>query len=297
MTPTLRQLHYLKLLSEHGSFSRAADAAHVTQPTLSAGVAELEKILGAKVVERARSGVILTAAGREAVARAEVILAQTDDLVQAVRAAGLPLAGRFRLGVIPTIAPFVLPRTLPVLRREYPKLRLFLREDLTSRLVADLRAGALDAALIALPYDMNGLSWSHVSDDELLAAAPANHRIAGAARVTAKELEGDDLILLEDGHCLRDHALAACGLAPPKASDEESFAATSLPTLVQMVSSGLGVTFLPAMAVEAGLTENASVTVRPLAAAHASREIVVAWRAGSSRAAEGRLLAEVFGRN
>jgi LysR family hydrogen peroxide-inducible transcriptional activator len=297
MTPTLRQLQYLKLLAEHGSFSKAADAAHVTQPTLSAGIAELEKILGAKVVERARGGVILTAAGREAVGRAGVILAQADDLVQAVRAAGQPLAGRFRLGVIPTIAPFVLPRTLPVLRREYPKLRLFLREDLTSRLVADLRTGALDAALIALPYDMTGLHWAHVSDDELLAAAPANHRIAGATRVTAKELEGDDLILLEDGHCLRDHALAACGLAPPKTSDDESFAATSLPTLVQMVSSGLGVTFLPAMAVEAGLTDHAAVTIRPLAAAHASREIVVAWRAGSSRAVEGRLLAELFGRD
>ena len=296
MTPTLRQLQYLKLLSEHGSFSKAADAAHVTQPTLSAGIAELEKILGAKVVERARSGAILTAAGREAVGRAETILAQADDLVQAVRAAGQPLAGRFRLGVIPTIAPFVLPKTLPVLRREYPKLRLFLREDLTSRLVADLRTGALDAALIALPYDMSGLQWAHVSDDELLAAAPANHRIAGATRVTAKDLEGDDLILLEDGHCLRDHALAACGLSPPKTSDDESFAATSLPTLVQMVSSGLGVTFLPAMAVEAGLTDHAAVTIRPLAAAHASREIVVAWRAGSSRAAEGRLLADVFGR-
>ncbi|MBX7249454.1 MAG: hydrogen peroxide-inducible genes activator [Caulobacteraceae bacterium] len=296
MTPTLRQLQYLKLLNDHGSFSRAAEAAHVTQPTLSAGIAELERILGATVVERARAGAILTAAGREAVSRAEAILAQAEDLVQAVRDAGQPLTGRFRLGVIPTIAPYVLPKALPLLRQAFPRLRLFLREDLTGRLVADLRSGALDAALIALPYDMSGLQWAHVSDDELLAAAPANHRIAGASRVTAKELEGDDLILLEDGHCLRDHALAACGLNPPKASDEESFAATSLPTLVQMVSSGLGVTFLPAMAVEAGLTDNASVTVRPLAAEHASREIVVAWRAGSSRAAEGRLLADVFGR-
>jgi len=296
MTPTLRQLQYLKLLNEHGSFSRAAEAAHVTQPTLSAGIAELEKILGAPVVERARSGVILTAAGREAAGRAQSILAQAEDLVQAVRAAGQPLSGRFRLGVIPTIAPYMLPRALPLLRREFPKLKLFLREDLTGRLVADLRAGALDAALIALPYDMAGLRWTHVSDDELLAAAPANHRMAGSARVTASDLEGDDLILLEDGHCLRDHALAACGLSPPKTSDDEGFAATSLPTLVQMVSSGLGVTFLPAMAVEAGLTEHAAITVRPLAAAHASREIVVAWRAGSSRAAEGVLLAEIFGR-
>jgi LysR family hydrogen peroxide-inducible transcriptional activator len=295
MLPTLRQLQYLKLLSEHGSFSRAADSAHVTQPTLSAGIQELEKILGAAVVDRARSGVILTAAGQEAVRRAQDILTRTEDLVQAARGAGLPLAGRFRLGVIPTVAPYLLPRALPLLRDRFPKLRLFLREDLTQRLIASLKAGALDAALIALPYDMSGLDWAHVEDDELLAAAPANHPMAASARVDPDSLSGDDLILLEDGHCLRDHALAACGLEPPKGvGDEESFAATSLPTLVQMIGSGLGVSFLPAMAVQAGLTDNAAVTVRPLTTANSSREIVVAWRAGSTRAPEGRLLAETL---
>ena len=142
---------------------------------------------------------------------------------------------------------------------------------------------------------MTGLDWAHVEDDELLAAAPANHPMAGQARVDPDSLRGDDLILLEDGHCLRDHALAACGLEPPKGvGDEESFAATSLPTLVQMIGSGLGVSFLPAMAVEAGLTDRTAITVRPLAAAHPSREIVVAWRAGSSRGVEGRLLAETL---
>jgi LysR family hydrogen peroxide-inducible transcriptional activator len=295
MLPTLRQLQYLKLLSEHGSFSRAADSAHVTQPTLSAGIQELEKILGAAVVDRARSGVILTAAGQEAVRRAQDILTRTEDLVQAARGAGLPLAGRFKLGVIPTVAPYLLPRALPVLRDRFPKLRLFLREDLTQRLITALKAGALDAALIALPYDMSGLDWAHVEDDELLAAAPANHPMAASTRVDPDSLRGDDMILLEDGHCLRDHALAACGLEPPRGvGDEESFAATSLPTLVQMIGSGLGVSFLPAMAVQAGLTDNAAVTVRPLATAHSSREIVVAWRAGSTRAAEGRLLAETL---
>ncbi|PHY13290.1 LysR family transcriptional regulator [Caulobacter sp. B11] len=292
MLPTLRQLQYLKLLSEHGSFSRAAEACHVTQPTLSAGIQELEKILGAAVVDRARSGVILTAAGQEAVRRGNAILNQTEDLVQAARGAGQPLAGRFRLGVIPTVAPYLLPRALPVLRERFPKLRLFLREDLTQRLIAALKAGALDAALIALPYDMTGLAWAHVEDDELLAAAPANHPMALQDRVSPESLEGDDMILLEDGHCLRDHALAACGLEPPRGvGDEESFAATSLPTLVQMIGSGLGISFLPAMAVEAGLTDHAAVTVRPLNTAKSSREIVVAWRAGSSRADEGRLLA------
>ncbi|WP_035033892.1 hydrogen peroxide-inducible genes activator [Caulobacter sp. AP07] len=300
MLPTLRQLQYLKLLSEHGSFSRAAEACHVTQPTLSAGIQELEKILGAPVVDRARSGVILTAAGQEAVRRAEAILAQAEDLVQAARGAGQPLAGRFRLGVIPTVAPYLLPRALPVLRDRFPKLRLYLREDLTHRLIASLKSGALDAALIALPYDMTGLDWAHVEDDELLAAAPANHRMAAFERVDPESLRGDDMILLEDGHCLRDHALAACGLEPPPRhggmgiGEEESFAATSLPTLVQMIGSGLGVSFLPSMAVAAGLTQNAPVTIRPLDSAHSSREIVVAWRNGSSRSAEGRLLAQTL---
>jgi LysR family hydrogen peroxide-inducible transcriptional activator len=218
MLPTLRQLQYLKLLSEHGSFSRAAEACHVTQPTLSAGIQELEKILGAPVVDRARSGVILTAAGQEAVRRAEAILAQAEDLVQAARGAGQPLAGRFRLGVIPTVAPYLLPRALPALRDQFPKLKLYLREDLTHRLIAALKSGALDAALIALPYDMTGLDWAHVEDDELLAAAPANHRMAAFDRVDPDSLRGDDMILLEDGHCLRDHALAACGLEPPRES-------------------------------------------------------------------------------
>ncbi len=294
MLPTLRQLQYLKLLAEHGSFSRAADAAHVTQPTLSAGVQELEKILGAPVVDRNRSGVILTAAGAEAVSRAGAILTQAEDLVQATRGAGQPLCGRFRLGVIPTVAPFLLPKALPALRRQFPKLKLFLREDLTSRLITGLKAGALDAALIALPYDTTGLDWAHVDDDELLAAFPANHPLTASARISPARMQGEEMILLEDGHCLREHALAACGLNPPKPSDEESFAATSLPTLVQMVGSGLGVSFLPAMAVDAGLARAAEVTVRPLDAKNPSREIVVAWRAGSSRAVEGRLLAEVL---
>jgi LysR family hydrogen peroxide-inducible transcriptional activator len=294
MLPTLRQLHYLKLLAENGSFGRAAEAAHVTQPTLSAGIQELERTLGAAVVDRARSGVILTAVGEEALRRATVILNEAEELVEAAKNAGQPLTGRFRLGVIPTIAPFLLPGALPLLRERHPKLRLFLREDLTQRLIALLKAGQLDAALIALPYDMSGLQWAHVADDELLAAVPSSHPLARETSATPEALEKEGLILLEDGHCLREHALSACGLKPPKAADEEAFAATSLPTLVQMVGSGLGVTFLPRMAVSAGLAEAAPVAVRPIAAEHPTREIVIAWRAGSNRAVEGRLLAEVM---
>ena len=294
MLPTIRQLQYLKHLAEQGSFGRAADAAHVTQPTLSAGIQELERTLGAPVVDRARSGIILTTAGEEALRRATVILNEAEELVEAAKNAGQPITGRFRLGVIPTIAPFLLPRALPLLRESFPKLRLFLREDLTHRLIASLKAGQLDAALIALPYDMTGLNCAHVGEDELLAAMPSGHPLALQPSASPEDLEREGLILLEDGHCLREHALAACGLKPPKASEEESFAATSLPTLVQMVGSGLGVTFLPAMAVDAGLAQAAPVAIRPIDADHPHREIVVAWRAGSNRGVEGKLLAETL---
>jgi LysR family hydrogen peroxide-inducible transcriptional activator len=294
MLPTLRQLQYLRLLAEHGSFSRAADAAHVTQPTLSAGIQELERALEAPVVDRARSGVILTAVGEEVVRRGNDILARTEDLVQAAHAAGQPLTGRFRLGVIPTIAPFLLPRALPLLRDRFPKLKLFLREDLTHRLIEGLKSGALDAALIALPYDTTGLETAPVSEDELLAMAPANHPLTARATVSPDELQDNGLILLEDGHCLREQALSVCGLHAPRGGDEGGFAATSLYTLVQMVGSGLGVSLLPAMAVEAGLAEDAPVAIRPIDFGKPSRRIVVAWRAGSSRGVEGRLLADTL---
>jgi LysR family hydrogen peroxide-inducible transcriptional activator len=292
MLPTLRQLQYLKLLAEHGSFSRAAEAASVSQPALSAGIQELEKVLGAPVVERTRGAVQLTAVGAEAVSRAEDVLARTEDLVEAARNAGRPLSGRLRLGVIPTVAPFLLPATLPGLKAAYPQLRLFIREDLTGRLIAGLKAGQLDCAVIALPYAATGIQHARIGDDEILAAAPVDHPLAAGGDIQPGALKGEDLILLEDGHCLRDQALAAVDIEAPRG--EDVFAATSLHTLVQMVSSGLGVSFLPAMAVKAGLADDKGVVVRSFAAEAPKREIVVAWRSGSSRAAEARLLAEAM---
>jgi LysR family hydrogen peroxide-inducible transcriptional activator len=292
MLPTLRQLQYLKLLAEHGSFSRAAEAASVSQPALSAGIQELEKVLGAPVVERTRGAVQLTAVGAEAVSRAEDVLARTEDLVEAARNAGRPLSGRLRLGIIPTVAPFLLPATLPSLKAAYPALRLFIREDLTSRLIAGLKAGQLDCAVIALPYAASGIDHARIGDDEILAAAPVGHPLAAGGDIQPGALKGEDLILLEDGHCLRDQALAAVDIEAPRG--EDVFAATSLHTLVQMVSSGLGVSFLPAMAVRAGLADDKGVVVRSFAAEAPRREIVVAWRSGSSRAAEARLLAEAM---
>ncbi len=292
MLPTLRQLQYLKLLAEHGSFSRAAEAAHVSQPALSSGVQELERVLGATVVERTRGRVQLTPVGEETVRRATDVLARTEDLVEAAINAGRPLSGRFRLGVIPTVAPFLLPARLPGLADAYPQLKLFLREDLTSRLIQALKAGTLDAAVIALPYDLTGLENAPIGEDEILAAAPADHRLAAHSMLAPGLLKAQDLILLEDGHCLRDQALAAFDIEAPRG--EDVFAATSLHTLVQMVGSGLGVSFLPEMAIKAGLADTSAVIVRRLQGDPPRRRIVVAWRSGSSRAQEARLLAEAL---
>ncbi|EGF92250.1 transcriptional regulator OxyR [Asticcacaulis biprosthecium C19] len=297
--PTLRQLQYLKLLAEHKSFMAAAEKAYVSQPALSSGIAELEKILGARLVDRTRGQIILTAIGEETLKRAEDILARAEDLVEATHGADKPLTGRFRLGVIPTIAPFLLPKALVRLRTEFPDLRLFLREDQTARLIAALKTGALDAAVIALPYDLTGLDHVFVARDEIFAAMPHDHLLSRETSITPEALKNEELILLEDGHCLRDHAMAACSWTGASGANESlsayaggGFAATSLNTLVQMVGSGLGLSLLPAMAVESGMVPADDVTIRPLKSDHAFRDIVVIWRSGSSRAPEARLLAE-----
>ncbi|VXC87361.1 Hydrogen peroxide-inducible genes activator [Oceanicaulis sp. 350] len=291
--PTLRQLTFLSALAEHGSFSRAAEAAHVTQPTLSAGIKELETILGATLVERGARGAVLTPAGEAAVARARIVLTEAEDLVHVARAAGEPLSGPFRLGVIPTIAPFLLPKVLPSLRTHYPKLELFLREDLTHRLVDALKDRRLDAALIALPYDAPGIETTGVLEDEFLFAATPDHPLAQRDTLSPEMLADEQLLLLEDGHCLRDHALAVCSASRPDTNDARSdFAATSLHTLVQMVKSGLGATLLPKLAIDAGLADRLDLAIRPFDPPVAGREIGVAWRKGSAREHEARMLAD-----
>ena len=291
--PTLRQLTFLLALAEHGSFSRAAEAAHVTQPTLSAGIKELETILGAVLVERGARGATLTPAGEAAVARARIVLTETEDLVHAARAAGEPLSGAFRLGVIPTIAPFLLPRVLPSIRKAFPDLELFLREDLTHRLIESLKERRLDAALIALPYDATAVETEALVADEFLFAADAHHKLAGEDDLKPEDLKGESLLLLEDGHCLRDHALAVCAAGQGEAEAARSdFAATSLHTLVQMVKSGLGATLLPKLALDAGLADRMDLSIRRFDPPVAGREIGIAWRKGSARADEARALGQ-----
>jgi LysR family hydrogen peroxide-inducible transcriptional activator len=290
--PTLRQLQFLTALRAEGSFVAAAAAVGVTQPTLSAGIKELESSLGATLVERGRSGAVLTPAGEEAAERAARAISEVEELVRAVNAAGKPFSGTFRLGAIPTIAPFLLPRALPLLKTRFPQMRLLMREDLTSRLVDALRARTLDAAIIALPYSAPGIESAVVADDEFLFLAPHGHPLTQRNDLAPEHLKGEDLLLLEDGHCLRDHALSVCNLAPGRRSAEVG--ATSLHTLVQMVAGGMGVTLLPKIAAEGGAAAGANVSIRPFAESVIGRSIGVAWREGGQRGEEARMLAEAL---
>jgi len=293
--PSLRNLRYLVVLAETRHFGRAAEICAVTQSTLSAGVKELESQLGVTLAERTKRRVMLTPLGHEIAERARRLLSAAGELVDMARAASEPLSGPLALGVIPTVAPFLLPKVLAKVRKAHPALKLHLVEDLTSRLLDRLHGGELDLALIALPYRAGDLETLTLGDDPFLLAAPAGHPLAGHLRVTPKDLKRWPLLLLEEGHCLRDHALAACHLAEAApAGERERLQATSLHTLAQMVAGGMGVTLFPRMAVDAGLAKGTGIVVTPLTDPAAKRTIGFAWRPSSPRKAEFRQLAEYF---
>ena len=285
--PTLRQMQFLAALKVHGSFVRAAEAVGVTQPTLSAGIKELETILGTVLVDRAR-GAALTETGEEAAERARVLV-EAEELVRAVGGPRGPLSGAFRLGAIPTIAPFLLPRALPALQRDFPKLRLSLREDLTGRLIEALRGRLIDAAVIALPYDATGIECEIIAEDEFLLVAPQGHALLTSPVLDPEHLRDQPLLLLDEGHCLRDHALSLCRMIPGRPAADVG--AISLHTMVQMVAAGLGVTLAPRLALEGGLVAGVAVGARSFQVPVVGRSLAVAWRAGSPRAAEAQLLA------
>ncbi|MFC3124043.1 hydrogen peroxide-inducible genes activator [Pseudoroseomonas globiformis] len=290
--PTPQQLRYLVALADLGHFGRAAISCAVTQSTLSAGIIALERQLGAAILERGTAKrPVFTPLGLDLVRRARVALAALSAFAEAAEAAREPLSGPLRLGVIPTIGPFLLPRLMPLLRRAFPRLQLWLREDLTERLGEDLAGGRLDLLLLALPAAIPDAETLRIAEDPFLAALPPGHRLASEKAVPLSALGGERLLLLEDGHCLRDHALSACGL--PGAGGGDSFAATSLHTLAQMVAGGLGVTLLPRLAVDGGVVAGTPVVLKPLAEPE-GRELGLAWRARSPRAAEFRGMAETI---
>jgi LysR family hydrogen peroxide-inducible transcriptional activator len=288
--PTLRQLAYLVELSERLNFRVAAEAQFVTQSTLSAGIKELERLLGVQLVERDKRHVRLSPVGEDVAARARELLAAATDLAQTARSATRPLAGPLRLGAIPTVAPYLLPSVLPALRRAYPDLKLYLREDLTHRLLERIRAGGLDVALIALPFDTGDLYVRELFKDEFAFVAREGDPAVRGKDVVLRRIDTGDMLLLEEGHCLRDHAIAACG--PRRSSWESRVEATSLSTLIQMVEGGLGVTLLPGITLEAGILKGTRLVARPLAPPAPSRTLALVARRTSPRGRDADLLAE-----
>ncbi len=286
--PTLKQLQYLVALQEHGHFGKAADACFVTQSTLSAGLRELESLLNVTLVERTRRVVRFTPLGNNIAQKAHRILREAEELADMVKSAGAPLSGELRMSVIPTIAPFLLPRLLPALRRQYPDLKLYLREETSADACESLHHGQADCALLALPYPCGDVESRALFDDRLHVAFPKDDPHDPPAMVTPDLIDEARLLLLVDGHCLKDHALAACNRPELRAS--ATMMGTSLHTLVQMVDNGLGLTLLPQMAIDAGLLAGTNVQARPLKAEHAARQIALIWRKNSPRQEDFELL-------
>lgn len=291
--PTLRQLRYLVTVAETLHFGQAAELCFVTQSTLSAGIQELESLLGITLIERqSRRKVVMTPLGVALVERARSILADAEALVDAAHAGAEPLVGDLRLGVIPTIGPYVLPRILPEIRQSYPSLKLFLREEQTARVLDDLTRGRIDCGLIALPFDTGDLALRELWREDVVAVVPATHRLASKGSLSDDDIASVDLLMLEDGHCLRDHALQACGLRKPK--DNEVFQATSVGTLVQMVGSNLGITLIPRTAIPVEVGNDKTVVVRNLQQAQPARSLALVWRSSNPRAADFQLLGDLL---
>jgi LysR family transcriptional regulator, hydrogen peroxide-inducible genes activator len=288
--PSVRHLRHLTALYDHGHFGRAAEACHVTQSTLSASIKEFESVLRVALVDHSKRGVVLTPVGVETVERARKIVKEIEDLVSFTTASREPLSGTLRMGTIPTIGPFLLPRVLPRLRDTYTRLKLYLVEDLTERLIASLHRGELDVVLLALPRECGAVETVVLFKDPFVVGLPRGHPLAKENGIKPQSLLGEDLLLLKDGHCLRDHALAALRRLANRRIAE--FEATSLTTLVQMVDNGLGTTLLPTLAVDAGLLLGTSLITRPLLTDEPARNIGLVWRRGTGRREEFRLLAK-----
>jgi LysR family hydrogen peroxide-inducible transcriptional activator len=286
---TLKQLRYLSALAEHRHFGKAAEACAVTQPALSMQIRDLEKDLGIELVERRPGDVILTETGAEVARRAEGILAGARDLTEFARHSGRVLTGRLRLGVIPTLAPYVLPQILPALQTRFPDARVELRETQTRNLMDELARGALDAVLLALPVEESDVETLMLFDDPFLLAVPAADPRHAKSIVDARDIDPRRLILLEEGHCLRDQTLAFCGVRLETAS---GLGATSLSTVMQMVANGYGVTLLPriALPVEA---RDSRVKVLRFRAPEPVRQIGLAWRRTSPRKADFAALGKI----
>ncbi|MEC3860430.1 LysR substrate-binding domain-containing protein [Mesobacterium sp. TK19101] len=285
---TLQQMRFLVAVADTLNFSRAADLCFVTQPTLSAGIKELEERLGAQLIERTRRKVMLTPLGADVAQRARALLLDAQEIETLARAHRQPDQGDLRLGAIPTVGPYLIPQALPAIRRRFPNLKVYLREEITENLIAGLTGGRLDVILIALPFDIGTLEYSPLFEDGYQLATPL-HDLARPGQNLLQD--GGQLMLLEKGHCLQRHALQA--YPGRHLEQDESFAATSLQTLVSMVSEGLGITLLPNLAIDAGTVVRGEVRLTPLPDA-CPRTVVLAWRPSSARKTVFQQIADVL---
>lgn len=295
MTPSIKQLRYICAVAEHKHFSKAAEASFVTQSTLSAAIQELESQLGVVIFERSKKSVLITPLGERLLKQARLILGDVEDFVSLAKTHDEALAGDIRLGVIPTIGPFLLPHLLKELRKNYSKLKLFLKEDLSAQLYQQLLQGQLDLIILAFPYSLPEMETISLLKDEFLLCLPPGHQLEKSKQVKQAQLKGESLLLLEEGHCLRDHALEACKLE--KADTDLVYQGTSLHTLVQMVANGLGVTLLPAISIEADVLGDTDLQLKHFTNENVTREIGMAWRKSDPRREEYLLLADFIKKN
>jgi LysR family transcriptional regulator, hydrogen peroxide-inducible genes activator len=289
----LKDLKYLVALADTGHFGKAAERTFVSQPTLSAQLKKLEDYLGVKLVERQPKNVQLTEVGRQVVVRARRMLDDGDEIVALARSNTDPFTGKLKLGLIPTVGPYLLPRVMLKIRKALPKLGLMLYEYQTEPLLKRVREGEIDVAVLALPVAHDGMESRDLYQESFTVALPTNHPLAAKSNVKVADLKGQTLLLLEDGHCLRDQALEVCSRIDVR--EAEDFRATSLETLRQMVIAGLGITLLPEMAVEAPFNSQRGLAIRPFAKPTPSRTVGAVWRKTTTRGAAIAAVCEVIG--
>lgn len=292
--PTLRQLQYLTAVIEEKHFGHAAEKCFVTQSTLSAGIQDLEQLLEVSLLERTNRKVLPTPIGEEIASRAQQILSLSEDLVDLAQSEKNPLSGRIQVGIIPTISPFLLPKVLPTVRKELPDLEIVLIEDQSERLLDQLESGSIDVAVMAFPFNIRGLTHRIFAREPFWVALPKQHRLAKRKSLKAAELPTNELLLLSEGHCMREHALSACQL--PASAQRKSVQATSLYTLIEMVASGLGITMIPDMAIASDMVSHSDICLVPLENKdnQAIREIGLVWRPSFRRTGTLEQLAQTI---
>lgn len=292
--PTIKQLRYLIALDKHLHFGKAAESCFVSQSAFSVAIRELESTLNTQLFDRTNKRVITTSMGQDIVIQARLVLRDLEAMVNIAQINNDPLSDKLRLGIIPTISPFLLPKILPQLRSQFPLLQLYLQEDTTLRIYERLMSGELDLILIAFPFELRNVEKMPLFDDQFLLAYKNNSKFIKTKRIRAEHLQTESILLLEDGHCLRDHALSACKIR--NLNKVSHFSASSLLTLIEMVEADLGVTYLPEMAKDSPMLRNTNIKTQAMPKS-SYRKIGLAWRKGSARIKEFKMLGDFFKEN